>query len=190
MAWCVWRRITSSSSSTRKRRRRKKRRKKRTPRTSSHSSLGRARRQKMEVACSWLVCWFRCFPRCVVSLSFVGRPELPGIMVGIDVQDSFMFCAGCDAPLAVFPLVVARLEMLGIMAGMNQKDRHVARLLFTRPFVVCNNRCRWLRGAKKLRIFRSCSSFSWSSTSLFMTQRLIFMVPGCLVDHRDSPVAL
>ena len=52
------------------------------------------------------------------SSSFVGRPELPGMMVGMDVKDSVMCCAGfagCDAPRAVFSSVVARPEMLGIM---------------------------------------------------------------------------
>ena len=48
----------------------------------------------------------------------------------MDVKDSLMCCtgfAGCDAPRAVFSSVVGRPKMLGIMAGMNQKDRYVVR---------------------------------------------------------------
>ena len=46
-------------------------------------------------------------------------------MVALDVKDSFMCYAGfagCDAPRAVLSSVVARPDMLGIMAGMDQKD--------------------------------------------------------------------
>ena len=45
-------------------------------------------------------------------------------MVGVDAQDSYTCSAGfagCDA-FAVFPLVVARPETFGIMAGTYQKD--------------------------------------------------------------------
>ena len=35
--------------------------------------------------------------------------------------------AGCDASYAEFPLVVGRTGMLGILVGMDQKDRYAAR---------------------------------------------------------------
>ena len=63
-----------------RRRKRKKRRKRKLPKTSSSRSSRRLHRQ-------WHVPgWF--------ASSFVGRPELPGIMVGVDVKDSIPCCAG------------------------------------------------------------------------------------------------
>ena len=61
--------------------------------------------------------------------SIAGRPELPGLMVGIDVKDSLMcyaVFAGGDASCVVSPSVVARPRMLCIMAGMDQKDSYAA----------------------------------------------------------------
>ena len=74
-----------SSSSAGKRR--KKKRKRTTPRTSSHSSRGRAHRRQRQ----WYVhCWCCCFgaPHTVFP-SFVGRTELPGIIVGMNQKDFF-----------------------------------------------------------------------------------------------------
>ena len=93
--------LHESSSSTVRKKKRKKRRKRRTPRTSSRSLCGRARRRQ--------------------------RPEMPCIMAGLDLQDRFsgMIKAGIHghvAPRAVFPSLVCRPRMLGILAGMDQED--------------------------------------------------------------------
>ena len=69
----------SSSSSKRKR----KKRRKKTPRTSS--SCGRAHRRQRQ----W---WLRWFSAYAVSPSFVGWPELPSIMAGMNQKDS-IHCA-------------------------------------------------------------------------------------------------
>ena len=61
---------------------------------SSRSLLSWARSSSLAVARSWLVFWFH-----AVFLSIVGRPELPGITVGMD---SCGF-AGYDAPRVMFP---------------------------------------------------------------------------------------
>ena len=74
--------------------------------------------------------------------------------------------AGYDAPYAEFPLVVGRTGMLGILVGMDQKDRHAARC-FSVAFlghagdmpVVVNNRCLgFYYSAEKLWRSRSCRS--------------------------------
>ena len=112
-------RDASSSSSSGKRR---KRRKRSLPRTSPHSSRGRARRRQRQC---YVRGWFCCFSSSLaVSPSFVGMPELPDTMVGMDVMDSFMCYAGFaagDAPRVVFPSV-GQPRMLRIMDGMDQKD--------------------------------------------------------------------
>ena len=108
----------SSSSSAGKTRKRKKRRKRRLPRTSSHSSCGRARRRQRQ----WLGC-IAGFPGDVtpraVFPSSVGMSEFPGILAGMDHKDSGALIVGscsymCKARIAgftarcVFPLVVGR----------------------------------------------------------------------------------
>ena len=62
-------------------------------------------------------------------------PELAGIFVGMDEKDSYALLRSSStpavayaglvwlvAPRAVFPVVVYRPEMLGIMAVLDQKD--------------------------------------------------------------------
>ena len=99
-------------------RKRKKRRKRKLPRSSSHSSLGRARRRLRQ--------WHARFagflgdvPLRAVFPSVVVRPAVLGIMAGMDekysgaliVDSGSVMCkarfAGYDTPRAVFPLVVA-----------------------------------------------------------------------------------
>ena len=80
------RRITDLLLHRRAKRKRTKRRKKKLPRTSSNSSSGRARRRLRQ--------W----------------------------HARFAGFAGDVTVRAVFPSVVARPEMLGIMAGMDLKD--------------------------------------------------------------------
>ena len=72
---------------TKRRRKKKKRRKRRLPRTSSHSTRGRARRRHRP----WHVPgWYSGFGASrAVFPSFVGRPELPGIVVGMEEKDSY-----------------------------------------------------------------------------------------------------
>ena len=83
--------------------RRKKRKKKKLPRGRFSRGLA-CRRHRQWVAPSW----------------FFGRPELPGIMVGMDVKDSLCY-AGYATPRVTFPSVFVRPRMLCIMAGMDQK---------------------------------------------------------------------
>ena len=70
--------------------------------------------------------WFSGFGASrAVFPSIVGRPELPGLVVGMDEKDCFTCYAGCaggDAPRVLFPTVVDRPRMLGIMAVMERKD--------------------------------------------------------------------
>ena len=62
------------------------------------------------------------------------------------------------------PLRVWQAQMLGILAGMNQKDRFAFYTVVHTP-VVCNDMA-LVTGCRKLKLVRSCSPFSWSSTSL------------------------
>ena len=68
-----------------------------------------------------------------------GRPKLLGILVGMDKKDSSMVAllvsygsfvlagiAGDDASRAVFPSLVDRPRVLGIKAGVAQKDSYAA----------------------------------------------------------------
>ena len=73
--------------------------------TSSRSVLSWPRSSSTP-AVSGLLCWY------------VGRPELPGIMVGVDVENSYMCYAGYDAPRVLFPSVFVRRRMLCILVGM------------------------------------------------------------------------
>ena len=110
---------------------RKKRRKRRTPRTSSRSLRGRARRRFWQ--------WHARnagFPGDVplraMLPSVVVRPEMLGIMAGMDQKDNGALIvdsgsgmckarfAGYDAPCVVFPSGVAKPKMLRILAGMDQ----------------------------------------------------------------------
>ena len=82
-------------------------------------------------------------PRAVFS-SVVARPEMLGVMVGMDQKDSIPRDGGYArrrllqwhvhgwfswyfSPRNGFLSVVGKPKKLGIMAGMNQKDRYVAR---------------------------------------------------------------
>ena len=74
--------------------------------------------------------------------------------------------AGYDASHAEFPLVVGRTGMLGILVGMDQKDRYAARCFTVAVLghagdmpVVVNNRCLGFYSAEKLWRSRSCRSF-------------------------------
>ena len=126
-----------SSSSAGKRRKGKKKRKRRTPRTSSYSSRGRGHRRLRQ----WYVHgWFCCFGTLHAVLpSFVGRPQLLGIMDDMDQNGSSLRalvfdsgsgifrCGFCWVFLALLFLCVAvKPKMLRIMAGMAQKDSHAA----------------------------------------------------------------
>ena len=72
--------VSNTTSWSRPMRKRKKRRKKRTPRTSSsRSTPGRARRRHRQLhAAGWFSSVLAVFP------SYVGRPMLPGIIVGVE----------------------------------------------------------------------------------------------------------
>ena len=136
-----------SSSSTVKRRKRKKKRKKRLPRT-----CGRARHRHRRWHAPG---WFPVFP------AFVGRPELPGIIVGMVQDDSLLHSLSTPAvasaglvwlvaPRAVFPVVVDRPAMPGTMAGMHQQDSNAffsgsgmckARFAGILHLSLCSSRC-------------------------------------------------
>ena len=76
-------------------------------------------------------------------------------------------CKACVAGLEIsrcVPLRVWQARMLGILAGMNQKDRFAFYTVVHTP-VVCNDMA-LVTGCRKLWILRSCSPFSRSSTSL------------------------
>ena len=75
-----------SASRRKKKRRRRRRRKKRTPWTSSHSTLGHARRRMRQ----WHVPrWFPGFGAShAVFPSLFRWPERPGVMAGMDQKDS------------------------------------------------------------------------------------------------------
>ena len=117
----------------RKRKKRKKRKKRRLPRTSSGPSRCRARlRPRQRQAPGWFS-WFSAVH--AVFPSFVDRPQLLGLLVGIDHKDSSMVAlvvssssfvlagiAGDDAFRAVFPSLVDRPRVLGIRAGMLCRD--------------------------------------------------------------------
>ena len=117
-----------SPSSSRPTRRKKKRKKKKAPKTSSSRCSGVQPRRCGQ----WL--------RFRSSVSPWCSPLALGIMTSMDQKDS-IHCA-CRrlrqwhmqgwfagiAPRAVFFPVVVRPRMLGIMAGMNQRDSYVARL--------------------------------------------------------------
>ena len=86
-----------------RRKKKKKRKEKKLPRVRFSHNLSR-RRHRQWVAPNW----------------FFGRPELPGIMVGMDVKESLCF-AGYATPRVAFPSGVVRPRMLCIMASMDQK---------------------------------------------------------------------
>ena len=115
-----------------KRRKKKKKRKKRVPRTSSHSSCGRARRRQLQRHVCTAGFPGDDLPRAVFPSS-VALPELPGILVGVFQKDSGvrfvdsgsgMSQAGFAdiSPRAVFLSIVAWPQMLGIMAVMDKKE--------------------------------------------------------------------
>ena len=126
--------LHESSSSAVRRRKRKKRRKRRTPRTSSRSSCGRARRPQRQWHTSYAG-----FPGDVplraVFPSVVVRPELLDIMAVMYQKDSTTLVVnhgsgmrrigftGFDAPRVMFPSGVAKPRILRILAGMDQKNR-------------------------------------------------------------------
>ena len=114
-------------------RRKKKKRKKRVPRTSSHSSCGRARRRQRQWHARSAGFPGDDPPRAVFPSS-VGLPELPGILVGVFQKDSGVLFVDSGSgmsqagfadisPRAVFLSIVAWPLMLRILAGMDQKDR-------------------------------------------------------------------
>ena len=109
---------------------RKRKKRKKTPRTSSHV-LG----------------FFPGFGAShAVFPSIVGRPELPGLMVGMDVKDSLVCYAGLaggDASCVMFPSVVARPRMLCIMAGMDQKDSTHGALVVDSGSGICRAGFSW-----------------------------------------------
>ena len=99
-----------------KRRKRKKKRKKRVPRTSSHSSCGRARcRQRQWHARNAGFCDDP--PRAVFPSS-VGLPELPAILVGVFQKDSGVLFvdSGSGMSQAGFADISARAVFLGWQA--------------------------------------------------------------------------
>ena len=151
----------------------KKKRKKKTPR----STLCRAHRRIRQ----WHVPgWFAGFGAShAVFPSFFSRPQRPGILVCMDEKDSnavaapvFVYInntcyagfACCDAPRTVFLTVDDWPLMLGIIAGMDQKERYVAVLLFTCP--LCATTGAVVFGVQKTADFCSSSSSTRSSTSL------------------------
>ena len=115
-----------------KRRKKKKKRKKRLPRSSSHSSCGRARcRQLQRHVCTAGFAGDD-LSRAVFPSS-VGLPELPGILVGVFQKDSGVRFVDSGSgmsqagfadipPRAVFLSIVAWPLMLRILAGIDQKE--------------------------------------------------------------------
>ena len=82
-----WNPLSYATSWSRPRRKREKRRKKKLPRTSSHSSCGRAlRRQRQWHASGWFSAGHAVFP------SYFGRPKMPGFSVGIDSRTGLLRC--------------------------------------------------------------------------------------------------
>ena len=81
-----------------KRRKKKKKRKKRVPRTSSHSSRGRARRRQRQWHLSGLPCDVS--PRAVFP-SVYDRPKMLDIMAGMEQKNSYVLLF--FAPCTVFP---------------------------------------------------------------------------------------
>ena len=142
-------------------RKRKKKRKRKLPCSSSHSSLGRARRRLRQ--------WHARYaglpgdvPFPAVFPSVVVRPAMLGIMAGMDEKDSgalivdsgSVMCkarfAGYDTPRAVFPLVVslavyARGDSTGAVLGQGDMPVVVSSGVFHQT-------------AQKTVRFRSCRS--------------------------------
>ena len=177
----------------------KKRRKKRTPPTSTR---GRARRRHRQ---SHVLGWYSGFSAShAVYPSFVGRPERPGIMVGKDEKDSYAVtalvfdCTSYAGFAGIFLLtlgslsVAVRPKMLGIMAGMNQKDvtwRDVLTLFLTCPSCATT-------GAAGYRVqktvgFSAVAALWQGRRHSWRDAEADFRGPDCSADQwRDSPVAL
>ena len=83
--------------------------------------------------------------------------------------------AGDDTTRAVFLMVVFKPKMLGILVGMDQKDRYVARLLFACPLCATTGTVGYTLG--KVVDFP------------VVPQRPFFHGPDCVADHTDSPFA-
>ena len=163
----------AASSSRSVKRKRRKRKKKKLPRTSSHSSRDRARHQQRRWHFpGWFSAVHAVFP------SYVGRPKLLGIIVGMDQDDSFLRArrrlwqwqmlgwfgntSRCVPPVVVRP-----------MAGTNQMDSYVAK--FWRTCLLCSTQVLVVQTAETLWIFRSFSSSRVVDFS-FVLQRLLPMV--------------
>ena len=115
-----------------KRRKKEEEEEKRVPRTSSHSSWGRARRQQRQRHVRTAGFPGDDLPRAVFPSS-VGLPELPGILVDVFQKDSGVLFVDTGSgmsqagfadfsPRAVFLSIVAWPLMLRILAGIDKKD--------------------------------------------------------------------
>ena len=174
--------------------RKRKKRKKKTPRASSHYTRGRTRRRHRQ----WHV------PGSLdVFPSFVGRPERPGILVGMEMKDSYAVAAlvmcfagsvGGDAPRVVFPSV-GQPRMLCIIANMDQMECTLAGLVFpvflsvVKPGMLViiarmDQKERYVAPCRKLRIFSSCLVIHKDVDFPVVAQILI----PCSADQRDSTV--
>ena len=142
----------------------------------------------------YVLCWVRWL--------LVARPEILGIIACMDQKDSIprVWCAHrrlwqwhvhrwfCRyfCPRAVVLSVVVRPKKLGIMASMNQKDRYVARLLFTRPLCATTGAV----GFDENCGFSAVAAHFHGHQHPCHDAEADFHGPGCLFDHRDSLVAL
>ena len=166
-------------------RKRKKRRKRKLPRSSSHSSLGRARRRLRQ--------WHARFdvPLRAVCPSVVVRPAMLGIMAGMDEKDSgplivdsgSVMCkarfAGYDTPRAVFPLVVAlavyaRGDSIGAVLGQGDMPVVLSGVFFHQIAQITVEFPQLPFLDKFVQI--SCRGAEADSHG-----------PDCSSDHRDSP---
>ena len=188
-AWYYWDGGAPSSSSKRKR---KKKRKKKLPRSSSHSSLGSARRRLRQ--------WHARFagflgdvPLRAVFPSVVVRPAMLGIMAGMDEKDSgalivdsgSVMCkarfAGYDTPRTVFPLVgaiavYARGDSTGAVLGQGDMPV-VSSGVFHQTAQITVEFPQLPFLDKFVQI--SCRGAEADSHG-----------PDCSSDHRDSPLAV
>ena len=100
-----------------KRRKKKKKMEKRVPRTSSHSSCGRARRRQLQRHVRTAGFPGDDLPRAVLPSS-VGLPELPGILVGVFQKDSVVCFvdSGSGMSQAGFAVISPRAVFLSIVA--------------------------------------------------------------------------